>query len=99
MFEAEPVVPPGWWIVDVPLGEAAAAGATVRLVVLDPPHAVTAVVVGDPVADPLSGRRTGPVAVPPAAAESIARAAATDSVVTMVSADAAAVPDFSPAQP
>ena len=79
-------VPGDWWVIEVPLGAEAAPGTTVRLVILEPAMAVTGVVVTGPRLDSFGGLERGAVAIPPANADVVARAAAGDRVVTLVSA-------------
>lgn len=83
VFGEEDFVPDGWWIVDVPLAAGTDAGTEVRLVVLDPPASVMGIVAGPAVGDPFGGELQGPVAVPEASADLIARAVAADAVVTL----------------
>lgn len=95
MFGSDPLVPSEWWIVDLPMSGDVSPGTRVRVVITDPPHAVTGIVTGHPIEDPLAGGRTGPVAVPPDSAELVAQAAAAGNVVALVSATAVTPhPDF-----
>ena len=84
LFEHGAPIPTGWWTVELPLAAHATPGTDVRVVVLDPPLALVGTVVVAPNSDMLSGRLTGPVALPPEHADTVARAAARDGVVTMI---------------
>ena len=84
LLEDESPIPAGWWTVELPLAANATPGADVRVVVLDPPLAVVGTVVAPPTSDMLSGRLLGAVALPPEHADTVARSAAVDGVVTMI---------------
>jgi hypothetical protein len=80
------LVPDDWWVIDLPLQATAAPGRDVRIVVLDPATTVEGIVVAAPSGDGFGAEPRGAVAVPAAAADLVARAAAADAVVTLVSA-------------
>jgi len=88
--DADPIVPEGWWLVDVPLPHGVVAGVAVRIVLLDPPTTVAGIAAGPGVGDAFAGEVRGPVAVPASAADLVARAAAADAVVTLIEAGAPA---------
>ena len=93
LFVAEPLVPDGWWIVDLALSDAARPGTQVRIVIVDPPTSVTGIVAASSRDDPLGGPRRGAVAVPESVADLVARAAAADRVITLIEPSTGRVPD------
>lgn len=77
-------VPPGWWIVTVPIPSGAVAGDEVRLVLLDSAGDVPGVV-ADPGSDDAFSSGDGSVAVPPEGSTEVALAAANGRLVVLLS--------------
>jgi hypothetical protein len=73
--DAEPVVPPGWWVVAATVPMGATPGDSVRLVLLDTGDQVDGVVAHPGSDDPFAAADGG-VAVPPERAAGVAMAAA-----------------------
>jgi hypothetical protein len=77
-------VPPGWWIVTVPIPDGAVAGDEVRLVLLDSALDVPGVV-ASPGSDDAFATADGTVAVPPEGSTDVAMAAANGRLVVLLS--------------
>jgi hypothetical protein len=85
VLQATPRPPDDWWIIELPLQATASPGMRIRIVILDPAATVDGIVVTAPASDDFAGESRGGVAVPAASADVIARAAAADGVVTLLS--------------
>lgn len=77
-------VPPGWWIVTVPIPDGAMAGDEVRLVLLDSALDVPGVV-ASPGSDDAFSVSDGTVAVPPEGSTDVALAAANGRLIVLLS--------------
>ncbi len=81
--DAEPVVPPDWWVVAATLPIGAVPGDPVRLVLLDTGGQVDGVVAHPGSDDPFAAADGG-VAVPPASAADVAVAAASGRLAVLL---------------
>lgn len=77
-------IPDGWWSVPLELPESVSAGQPVRLVGLEPEFSVDGVVAAAGSSGAFGLDRPGLVAIPPAAADDVARAVATGRLVVLL---------------